>query len=98
MEKSIKKDSVIVTFSEFSEEFHIVHLFILNGPEDFFLITKSIPDCFLDEHVRALKIFDTETFHWEIIQKTDLGNCAVSDINKPQDGFFTLPKISCKLS
>ena len=65
---SIKKDSVIMTISELESQFNFVILIILIDANNFFIITKSMLDCYSNHHRRAYKIHSNE-FHWELLNK-----------------------------
>ena len=92
MGKSIKKDSVIIIFSEMGAAFFLVNCIILINSVDFIIVSKSLIDCYFDEHLRAFKIHDLNNFHWEIISRTDLKNAAFSYVNKIRDGSFYITK------
>lgn len=53
---------------------------------------KSIPDCYLNEHLRAYKIYDRELYNWEVLKLEDLKNVEVSYVNKMRDGHFYITK------
>lgn len=90
--KKIKEDSVIVTFSELGSEYYLVYLIILNGDDDFFIVTKSLTDCYLNERLRAVKIYDQDCFFWEILSMKDLQSSIISYINKLSDGSLYISK------
>ena len=89
--QSIKKDTVIVTFSELEPQFNFVHLIILIDANNFFIMTKSMLDCYFNHHRRAYKIHSNE-FHWELLTKADINTASVSYYNKLNDGNFYITK------
>ena len=92
MGKTIEKGSVVVTFSEFGSQFYFVHLILLNGEDDFLLVVKSLNECYLNEHLRAFKIYNITSFHWEILTKVNMQNAFVTYINKLSDGMCYISK------
>ena len=50
---TIKKDGVVVTFSELGRDFYLLSLIILIRVDDFLIVSKKITDVYLNEHVRA---------------------------------------------
>lgn len=89
---AIKKDTVIVPFSELQDpQFHFVHFIILIDKDTFLLITKSMADCHFNHHLRVYKMHGTE-FHWEILTKNDIDTASSSYYNKLADGNFYIAK------
>ena len=85
MGKTIKKGNFVVTFSKLGSQFYFVHLMLLNGEDDFLLVVKSLNECYLNEHLRAFKIYDITSFHWVILTKANMQNAVVTYINKLSD-------------
>ena len=92
MGSRLKRDSVIVTFSEMDPEFYFVYLIILISDDNFCIVTKCSIDCYLNEHLGTYKIYHTSSCYWEIIKKTNLDNATVTHANKLSDGMYYICK------
>lgn len=93
LEKTIKENSVVVNFSEFGEQFSVVKHIILNEEKEFVLIVKQLNDVYLNEHIRAYKIYNGENNHYKVLRKIDLQSAVMSYTNKLSDGFFYIAKL-----
>lgn len=85
--KTLQQGCIIIKFSELGEEFSLIHQIIIINEKDFFVAVKSITDCFPNETIKTYKIYSTNFFHWEVLNKNDLDNAEISYVNKLKDGF-----------
>ena len=87
IDKMIKKNSIIVIFTENGPNFHRVHEIIFNKTKSVF-ITQKLNDCFLKYHVQEYKVYNLMGFSWNILSENDVTNGYITYLVELSDGHY----------
>ena len=88
----VKSNSIVTIFSENGPYFHVVKAILLSE-NNFQIITKTLHDCFLIEHLQAYKIFDNRNYSYAVLNLCDITyNTPLSVTNKLADGYCYIAK------